>query len=296
MPDDSARARAALPARASTATSRRTTAPTSRRTLQAYALYVRALAGRRGPRAGAGARARGRRSTKLSLEALGWLLPLLGRDAASQAEAAAIRRRIANRVTETAGAAHFAASYGDGAYLLLHSDRRVDAIMLEALIADQPKSDLIPKLVAGLLAHRKAGRWANTQENAFVLLALDRYFAAYEKATPDFVARVWLGERYAGAHAFHGRTTERQHTSRSRWPCSTRRARPATSLLVEGGRRPALLPHRHALRAAEPDARRRRPRLRRRAPLRRRRPARATSRATRTARGTSRPARACACG
>ena len=24
----------------------------------------------------------------------------------------------------------------------------------------------------------------------------------YEKTTPDFVARVWLGERYAGEHAF----------------------------------------------------------------------------------------------
>ena len=33
------------------------------------------------------------------------------------------------------------------------------------------------------------GRWLNTQENAFVLLALKRYFEAYEEVTPDFVAR-----------------------------------------------------------------------------------------------------------
>ena len=103
-----------------------------------------------------------------------------------------------NRVTETAGAAHFATSYGDDDYLLLHSDRRADGIILEALIGDQPKSDLIPKLVRGLLAHRKAGHWANTQENVFILLALDRYFNTYEAETPDFVARVWLGEQYAG--------------------------------------------------------------------------------------------------
>ena len=44
-----------------------------------------------------------------------------------------------------------------------------------------------------------------------MLLALDRYFQAYEKTTPDFVARAWLGERYAGSHAFRGRTTERHH-------------------------------------------------------------------------------------
>jgi hypothetical protein len=78
----------------------------------------------------------------------------------------------------------------DGAHLLLHSDRRVDAD--DARVADpgaDPKSDLIPKLVTGLLAHRKAGRWLNTQENAFALLALDRYFRTYEKTTPDFVAQ-----------------------------------------------------------------------------------------------------------
>jgi uncharacterized protein YfaS (alpha-2-macroglobulin family) len=84
-------------------------------------------------------------------------------------------------------------------------------VLLEALIGDQPKSDLIPKLVEGLLGHRKQGRWENTQENVFVLLALDRYFSTYEKVTPDFVARMWLGEGYAGEHAFRGRTTERHH-------------------------------------------------------------------------------------
>jgi hypothetical protein len=80
--------------------------------------------------------------------------------------------------------------------------------MLEALIEDQPKSDLIPKLVQGLLAHRKRGRWINTQENAWVLMALDLYFRTYEKTTPNFVARAWLGDDYAGDHAFRGRTTE----------------------------------------------------------------------------------------
>jgi hypothetical protein len=181
-----------------------------RRTLVAYALATRAVLGEPEP---ARARALVREATPegLSFEALGFLLPLISKDAASEAEAAAIRRRIANGVSETAGAAHFAVSYGDGAHLLLHSDRRADAILLEALIADQPESDLIPKLVEGLLAHRTAGRWSSTQENVFVLLALDRYFEAYEKATPDFVARAWLGERYAGEHAFRGRTTERHH-------------------------------------------------------------------------------------
>jgi hypothetical protein len=37
---------------------------------------------------------------------------------------------------------------------------------------------------------------------------MDLYFNTYEKVTPDFVARVWLGNDYAGDHAFKGRTTD----------------------------------------------------------------------------------------
>ncbi|HSD28293.1 MAG TPA: alpha-2-macroglobulin family protein, partial [Vicinamibacteria bacterium] len=181
-----------------------------RRTLQAYALAVRAVSGD-ADRARARALVREAGVQGLSFEALGWVLPVLSKDPVATAEVTAIRRRLANNVAETGSAAHFAVAYGDGAHLLLHSDRRADAVLLEALIDDQPRSDLIPKLVEGLLAHRTAGRWSNTQENVFVLLALDRYFHVYEKATPDFVARAWLGERYAGEHEFRGRTTERHH-------------------------------------------------------------------------------------
>ena len=140
------------------------------------------------------------------------MLGVLARDAASAADITAIRRRLANNVAETAASAHFVDAYGDGAHLLLHSNRRADAILLEALIADSPTSDLIPKLVDGLLAHRTAGRWMNTQENVFVLLALDRYFNTYESETPDFVARMWLGDTYAGESEFRGYSTEQHET------------------------------------------------------------------------------------
>ena len=181
----------------------------ARNSLIAYALYTRALMGDRDA-------ARARRLIaengvdKLQLEAVGWLLTVLSRDASSAAEVAAIRRLLDNRAEETAGTAHFTTNYSDDAYLLLHSDRRADGVILEALIGDQPESDLIAKVARGLLAHRKQGRWENTQENAFVLLALDRYFRTYEKATPDFVARAWLGDAYAGEQQFRGRSTDRQ--------------------------------------------------------------------------------------
>ncbi|HEY9793332.1 MAG TPA: alpha-2-macroglobulin family protein [Candidatus Obscuribacterales bacterium] len=177
--------------------------------IQAYAIYVRnqlhdcdpAVARRVVTRVGI---------DKLSAEALGWILPTLTKDANSQDVVAVIRTKLNNSVRETASTAEFHTSYGDNDYLLMCSGRRVDGVLLDELIVDQPQSDLIPKLVNGLLAHRKQGRWENTQENAFILLALDRYFNQYEKVTPEFVARVWLGDRFAGEANFVGHTTERE--------------------------------------------------------------------------------------
>jgi hypothetical protein len=89
-------------------------------------------------------------------------LPVLSKDPASTDELVRLRRHLDNRVTETAGKAHFVTSYGDNAHLLLHSDRRTDGVLLDSLIEDRPESDVIPKLVAGLLAQRKRGRWYTT--------------------------------------------------------------------------------------------------------------------------------------
>jgi uncharacterized protein YfaS (alpha-2-macroglobulin family) len=178
----------------------------------AYALYVRAQMGERDVK-----RARDLITEVgvdgLSMESVGWLLSVLANDANSTNEVAAIRRLLNNRVTETAGMAHFVCSYSDGDYLVLNSDRRADGVILEALIADQPASDLIPKIVRGLLAHRTRGHWENTQENVFILLALNRYFRTFEKVTPNFVARAWLGERFAGEQSFRGRSTDRQQVN-----------------------------------------------------------------------------------
>jgi hypothetical protein len=179
----------------------------TRWTLSSYALYVRNLTGDRDSRKAEDLLNRAGLEN-LSMEALGWLWPVI--DDTAQLEA--IRLFVNNRVVETAGAANFTTDYDDQTYLLLSSDRRTDAILLEALIEDSPQSDLIPKVVSGLLAHRTRGHWGSTQENIFVLLTLDRYFNTYEAQTPDFVARIWLGNTYAGSSEFRGRTTDRYET------------------------------------------------------------------------------------
>jgi uncharacterized protein YfaS (alpha-2-macroglobulin family) len=179
----------------------------TRWTLSAYALYVRNLTGDRDSQKAQKLLSEAGLEN-LSMEAVGWLWPVI--DDGSQLDA--IRRYVNNHVVETAGAANFTTSYDEQTYLLLSSDRRTDAVLLDALMADNPNSDLISKVVNGLLAHRTKGRWGNTQENVFVLLSLDRYFNTYESQTPDFVARLWLGNTYAGSSEFRGRTTERHET------------------------------------------------------------------------------------
>jgi uncharacterized protein YfaS (alpha-2-macroglobulin family) len=180
-----------------------------KRALHAYALYVRARMD--DPRAGDEVRrfVAATPRDSMTVEMAGWLLSAATRYPVLAAERDLLLRAIDNRATETASTATFATRYSEGEYLLLHSERRTDGVVLEALLAAKPDNPLVPKVVRGLLGHRTRGRWSNTQENAWVLLALDRYFHAFEGQTPEFVARVWLGERFAGSHAFTGRQTDR---------------------------------------------------------------------------------------
>lgn len=196
--------------------------PEVRWTISAYALYVRDLMGDKDVTKTKKLLAEAT-IEKMPFEALGWILSVLANDPGSQAEVQAILHFLNNRVTETAAAANFVTNYGDGAWLIMYSNRRADGVLLEALIKVRENlslavpthsvpgvEDLIPKLVRGLLDHRTKGAWSNTQENVFILLALDKYFNAFEKVTPDFVTRIWLGNTYAGEQAFKGRSVDSQ--------------------------------------------------------------------------------------
>jgi len=144
-----------------------------------------------------------------SIESAAWLLSVLSNKPQAKEECELLRAVINSQIAETASTAGIREwSYGEDNYHLFYSDTRADAVVLEALIADNPKNDLIAKLAAGLLAQRKDGCWMGTQENAYCLTALQKYFATYEKDTPDFVANSWLGKQFVGATKFVGRTTE----------------------------------------------------------------------------------------
>lgn len=96
---------------------------------------------------------------------------------------------------------------------LLDSDRRTAAMVLRALVAIDPVHPLAPKLAKGLLASRRQGQYDSTQEAAWVLLALDDYRKAYEKAEPAFDARLFLGGSLAHEAGFRGGVARAQSVS-----------------------------------------------------------------------------------
>jgi uncharacterized protein YfaS (alpha-2-macroglobulin family) len=149
--------------------------------------------------------------SKLSLEALGWLLVALStaRNPNTDQLIATIYKHLKGKISETSETANFITSYGDdGQLVMLHSNQRTDAILLEALLYIDPQSTLCTKLCKGLQAHKVKGAWKSTQENCFVLIALDKYFHMKEKDTPNFVANIWLDNDYCGQHQYKGRTTD----------------------------------------------------------------------------------------
>ena len=178
----------------------------SRQAIIAYSIKVRHLAGDDDVDKAERLIGRAGGVTQLDIAPLGWILPTLhagGRTATVDA----IVRHLDNNATETAAGAQFNTSYTDDDWVILHSSRRADAVVIDALTEVRPNHDLIPKVVRSLLGHRTKGRWSTTQENSFVLVAMHNYFTTFEAQEPDFVARAWLGDDYAGEQVFAGRST-----------------------------------------------------------------------------------------
>ena len=169
------------------------------RALDAYALYVRALLDDPDPAAAAWLVDAG--FEHLTVESVGWLLCVLATDPAREPTV----RKVLDFLADRGGAAEVT---GDYEHLLLHSDARTDAVLLEALIAAQPASGMIANLADGLLARRVEGRWGTSQENVWSVLALRRYFDTVDAGQPDFAAQVWLGDRYLGGAEFRARSLE----------------------------------------------------------------------------------------
>jgi len=140
-----------------------------------------------------------------------------------------------SRAVETAGAAHFGEPVRTGSEVVARSIMRSDAIALGGLLAADAKNALIPKLVRGLLDARRGGRWANTLDNAFAILALERYLRTFEAAPATFEARTWVGNRYLGAKSLSVQAADTEQLT-APMPILDRRAGGANVTLAKQGK------------------------------------------------------------
>jgi len=188
--------------------------PNVRNTIRAYAEYVLQKAGAFRPDRAAKL-AGGTIGEELSVEAAAWLLAALGANDSERRLQTSLRRQLENRVVEESGTAHVTTDYRGGSHLVMHSDGRTDALMLEALLRSSGSGPgpLARRFVQGLLENRVRGRWSNALENAFSLRAIERYYEERGGEHPDFAADLWIGESYLGRHEFRERTVSRRRVN-----------------------------------------------------------------------------------
>jgi uncharacterized protein YfaS (alpha-2-macroglobulin family) len=143
------------------------------------------------------------------IDAKSRLLSLVARQDRDRLMRTALAEQILAAVHETASAATVTARSFESERLLLVSNNKTSALALEALIRERPQQAIIAKLARGLLDEQRQGRWASTQENLVALQAIRRYFDLFEKATPSFTGKIWLGAAAYAEQAFAGRSNAR---------------------------------------------------------------------------------------
>jgi uncharacterized protein YfaS (alpha-2-macroglobulin family) len=113
---------------------------------------------------------------------------------------------VLNQVHQTGKVAKIEEDLGYAFATIFHSSNRSTAMVLDALLRIKPDHPLVDKLVAYLVGQRKNGRWRNTQETAYALLGMQRYYRAREAEEPNFTARVLLGSQELIKKRFEGRS------------------------------------------------------------------------------------------
>jgi alpha-2-macroglobulin len=87
---------------------------------------------------------------------------------------------------------------------LLESKARSTAMLLEAVLEMDAQNPLAPKLARGLLAMRTGASYRSTQEDAWALLAFEKYRANEQLPTKRLGIEVSWGDELVGSHDLGG--------------------------------------------------------------------------------------------
>ncbi|MBD3290634.1 hypothetical protein GF337_17645, partial [candidate division KSB1 bacterium] len=133
---------------------------------------------------------------RLPLFAKAYLLKAMKLADSQQAMYRDVLSLLYNGLKESPTTAHFEEPDEIGLEWCFHSNVRTTAHILQTLLELEEDFPQAPKVVKWLITKRNMqGRWRNTQENIFVLHALNSYFKTYEKQEPDFKLVVELANK-----------------------------------------------------------------------------------------------------
>ncbi len=151
------------------------------------------------------------------IDAKARLLALVAGRKGDEAVRAKLLADLLSATHETASSATVTTSFVEAERMLLVSNTKTSALALDAIMREAPQQAIVTKLARGLLDARRGGRWVSTQENLAVLIAMRHYFDTYEKATPEFTGKLWLGGVGYAERAFAGHTMDRAQ-AKIGWP------------------------------------------------------------------------------
>ncbi|MCI0495470.1 hypothetical protein L0Z72_10730 [candidate division KSB1 bacterium] len=130
---------------------------------------------------------------RVPLFGLAYLLKAMKYAKSNDAMYKTIKQLLLNGMREAPTSAHFEEPNETGLQWCFHSNVRTTAHILQSLLELKEELPQAPKIIKWLLLKRNMqGIWRNTQENIYVLHALNTYFNIYEKEKPDFQLEIKL--------------------------------------------------------------------------------------------------------
>jgi uncharacterized protein YfaS (alpha-2-macroglobulin family) len=148
-----------------------------------------------------------------AVDAQARLLALVAKQESYRAMRAKLLADLLSVTHETAASATVTVSYAEAERLLLVSNNKTSALALDALLREKPEHTIVTKLARGVLEERRHGRWSSTQENLVALQALRRYFETFEKSTPSYTGKLWVGTAAYAEQNFFGRSNSQGQAS-----------------------------------------------------------------------------------
>jgi hypothetical protein len=177
--------------------------PRAWKTVQAFALYDLAAAGRAEP---AFAEKLFAERDGLALFGRAYLLKALHAGGGALSAQTTLLQELLNLIKVTAADAHFEEIEDGGLRWIFTSHARTTALILQALLEVGSDHPSIPAVAKWLVSQRKASRWSSTQDNFFVFYALNDFYRIHEKAKADFKAEISLARKTILEETFRSAT------------------------------------------------------------------------------------------